>query len=251
MNYVFFKRSVLAGLGLVAGAVAAPTSATRIQIDSGDTDFTPCVIGGASCAGLTMPFSANFGTGAFNKVYVYNNGLVSFGSEIAAGADLSSITSIGGDVFTAGYSPTMIPTTPFQVQDPSNAFNATGVLQFKPVFRVRYLTAFGATTETMQVSIFDVGGGEYALQFGHGRTSATPNIAANAYLGYAFGASSLQISGSTLQSQVQSGTTKFEYFFGSATPIVPEPSSWAMMIAGFAIVGCSLRRRERYTQLEA
>jgi hypothetical protein len=54
-----------------------------------------------------------------------------------------------------------------------------------------------------------------------------------------------------LQSQVQSGTAKFEYFFGSATPIVPEPSSWAMMIAGFAIVGCSLRRRERYTQLEA
>jgi hypothetical protein len=251
MNRVFFKRSVLAGFGILTAALSMPVRAERIQIDSGDADFTPCVIGGAPCAGLTMPFSANFGTGAFNKVYVYNNGLVSFGSEIAAGADLSSITSIGTNVFTAGYSPTMTPAALFQVQNPSNAFNATGVLQFKPVFRVRYLTAFGATTETMQVSIFDVGSGEYALQFGHGRTSATPNIAGNAYLGYAFGTSSLQISGSTLQSQVQSGTAKFEYFFGSATPIVPEPSSWAMMIAGFAIVGCSLRRRERYTQLEA
>jgi hypothetical protein len=250
MNRVFFKRSILAGLGLAASAVAAPALATRIQIDSGDSDFTPCVIGGAACAGLTMPFSADFGTGAFNKVYVYNNGLVSFGTEIAAGADLSSITSIGGNVFTAGYSPTMIPTTPFQVQNPSIAFNATGVLQFKPVFRVRYLTAFGATTETMQVSIFDVGGGEYALQFGHGRTSAAPNIATDAYLGYAFGGSSLQISGSTLQSQVQSGTTPFEYFFRAATPGIPEPGSWVMMIAGFAIVGSNLRRRERVTRLE-
>ena len=103
----------------------------------------------------------------------------------------------------------------------------------------------------MQVSIFDVGGGEYALQFGHGRTSATPNIAANAYLGYAFGASSLQISGSTLQSQIQSGASKFEYFFGASTPSVPEPSSWAMMIAGFTMVGSSLRRRKRYIRLMA
>ena len=143
MNPVFFRRSVLAGLGFVAAALSQSIRAERIQIDSGDSDFTPCIIGGAPCAGLTMPFSANFGAGAFNKVYVYNNGLFSFGSEIATGADLSSITSIGGNVFTAGYSPTMIPTTPFQVQDPSNAFNATGVLQFKPVFRVRYVTAFG------------------------------------------------------------------------------------------------------------
>jgi hypothetical protein len=251
MKRSFFKRSVLAGLGLVATILSQPVLANRIQIDSGDSDFTPCVIGGTPCAGLTMPFSADFGTGVFNKVYVYNNGLVSFGSEIAAGADLSSITSIGGNVFTAGYSPTMIPSTPFQVQDPSIAFNATGVLQFKPVFRVRYLTAFETTTETMQVSIFDVGGGEYALQFGHGRTSATPNIAANAYLGYAFGASNLQISGSALQSQVQSGTTKFEYFFRATAASVPEPGSWALIITGFAMVGSILRRRERFVQREA
>jgi hypothetical protein len=100
MKRVFFKRSVLAVLGLVAAALSQSVRADRIEIDSGDSDFTPCVIGGAPCAGLTMPFNANFGTGAFSKVYVYNNGLVSFGSEIAAGADLSSITSIGTNVFT-------------------------------------------------------------------------------------------------------------------------------------------------------
>lgn len=144
MNGVFFRRSILAGLGLVFGSLATPAYSTRIEIDSGDTDFAPCIIGGAPCAGLTMPFNANFGVGAFNKVYVYNNGLISFGSEIAAGANLSSITSIGGNVFTAGYSPTMTLTAPFQLQNPSIAFNATGTLQNKPVFRVRYVTTIGA-----------------------------------------------------------------------------------------------------------
>jgi PEP-CTERM motif len=251
MNRSFFKRSVLTGL-MVGAAVASPAWATRIQIDSSNTDFTPCVVGGAPCVGLTMPFSADFGAGAFNKVYVYNNGLVSFGGEIAAGANLSSITSIGGNVFTAGYSPSMTLTAPFQLQDPSIAFNATGVLLNKPVFRVRYLASFGATTGMpMQISIFDVGGGEYALQFAHGSGPGTPDIAADAYLGYSFGASNLQVTGATLRGQVQGGTTPFEYFFRAATPAVPEPSSWAMMIAGFAIVGGGLRRRQSSALQEA
>jgi PEP-CTERM motif len=244
MKRVFFKRSVLAGLGLVASALPYPAAASRIEIDSGDTDFTPCAIGGAPCAGLTMPFSANFGTGAFNTVYVYNNGLVSFGSEISAGANLSSITSIGSNVFTAGYSPSMTMTQPFQLQLPSIAFNATGVLQNKPVFRVRYLASFGAVSDiTMQVSIFDVGAGEYALQFSHGRNNTQPDIAPDAYLGYSFGASNLQVSGATLRGQVQAGTTAYEYFFRTAAPIVPEPATWAMMLTGFGLVGATMRRR--------
>lgn len=33
---------------------------------------------------------------------------------------------------------------------------------------------------------------------------------------------------------------------GSATPAVPEPATWAMMIAGFGAVGGAMRRRSRY-----
>jgi PEP-CTERM motif len=247
MNRVFFKRTVLAGL-MVGVLFGQPAQASRIEIDSGDTNFTPCAIGGAACAGVSMAFSANFGTGAFNKVYVYNNGLVSFGSEISAGANLASITSIGGNVFTAGYSPTTTLTQPFQLQLPSNAFNATGVLQNKPVFRVRYVAAVAGTGDVdMQVSIFDVGAGEYALQFSHGRLNTQPDIAADAYLGYSFGTSNLQISGNTLRGLVQGGTTKFEYFFRATATAVPEPGSWAMMIAGLGIVGASLRRRQTFS----
>ena len=241
MRTGFIKSSALAGLGVVS-LLPLSAQAHRIEIDSGDTDFAPCVIGGPPCAGLTMPFSANFGSGAFNSVYVYNNGLVSFGSEIAAGANLSSITSIGGNVFTAGYSPTMTMTQAFQLQLPSVAFNATGVLQNKPVFRVRYLASFGVVSDvTMQVSIFDVGAGEYALQFSHGRLNTQPDIAPDAYLGYSFGASNLQVSGSTLQSQIQGGTTDFEYFFRTVAPTVPEPATWAMMMAGFGLIGAIQR----------
>jgi hypothetical protein len=251
MNRVFFKRTVLAGL-MVGACWSISASARTVVIDNGDTDVPPCAIGGSPCAGLTMPFSADFGVGAFNKIYVYNNGLVSFGSEIAAGANLSSITSIGGNVFTAGYSPSMTLTQPFQLQLPSTASNEIGILKDKPVFRVRYLTSFGAVTGMlMQVSIFDVGGGEYALQFAHGNSGGTPDIAANAYLGYSFGASNFQVSGSTLRTQVQGGATAFEYFFRTATPSVPEPTSWVTMLVGFAIVGGGLRRRRSITLREA
>ena len=250
MTTGIIRKMILAsGTALAISVFVAPAHARRIQLDSGQSDFAPCVFGGATCVGIDMPFSANFGTGAFSKVYVYDNGLVSFGSVIAASADLSSLASIGGNVLTAGYSPTMSMTTPFQVQDPSDAFAATGVLNSVPVFRVRYVASFGTATETadlpMQFSIFDVGSGVYALQFGHGDFDKDPDIAPDAYLGYSFGGAGFQVSGATLRSQVQSGTTDFEYFFGGSTGAVPEPASWMMLMVGFGLAGGAMRQKRR------
>lgn len=243
------KAMLASGTALAIGGLAVPAEAGRIQIDSGTSDFAPCVLGSGTCAGIDMPFSANFGTGAFNKVYVYSNGLVSFGSEIAAAADLTSLASIGDNVFTGGYSPTMTLSIPFQLQDPSIAFAGTGILAGKPVFRIRYLASFGTAVETadlpMQFSIFDVGSGQFALQFGHGSSSKAPDIASDSYLGYSFGGIGVQVSGTTLRTQVQSGTTDFEYFFGGTGAAVPEAASWMMLVAGFGLVGCTLRQRRR------
>jgi hypothetical protein len=247
-----FHKHLMIGTAAALSAIASPAYAERTQIDNASSAIPAaslCTIGSA-CTALTMPFSASFGTGAFNSVYVYRNGLVSIGSQIAAGANLSSLAAIGGNVFTAGYSPSgLVELSDFQVQDPTpQAFDATGSLFLKPVFRVRYfanLTADPANKQRMQFSIFDVGGGEYALQFGHGSGSnvGAPVFAPDGYLGYSFGGAGIQRSGPALISDINGYSTKFEYFFGANAGAVPEPASWAMMVFGFGLIGGIIRRQ--------
>lgn len=251
MAWSFHKHFVV-GTATALAAIAHPAYAERIQIDNASNPIPAaalCSIGSA-CTALTMPFSANFGTSSFNSVYVYTNGLVSIGSQIAAGANLSSLASIGGNVFTAGYSPSgLVELSDFQVQDPTpQAFDATGSLFLKPVFRVRYFanfTADPANKQRMQFSIFDVGGGEYALQFGHGSGSnvGAPIFAPDGYLGYFIGGAGIQRSGPALISDINGYSTKFEYFFDANAGAVPEPASWAMLVVGFGLMGGIVRRQ--------
>lgn len=46
-------------------------------------------------------------------------------------------------------------------------------------------------------------------------------------------------------SMVGPGPTSFTVTYSTAANAVPEPTSWAMMIAGFGLVGSSLRRRKQ------
>ncbi len=230
----------------VAAAVLAvgPAEAKRIQIDGSFSPITACTIGNP-CAALTMPFSADFGTGTFNALYVYDNGLVSFGSEIAAGSDLSSLSSIGGNVFTAGYSPGALMTlSAFATQDTFTAFDASGVLNGKTVFRVRYLADIaGGSSVPMEFSIFDVGAGQFALQLTHGSVSNF-DIASDAYLGYSFGGAGIQRSGPSLVNDVRAANVDFEYFFPAGAGGVPESSIWVSMFLGFGLMGAALRSRQ-------
>ena len=216
--------------------------ASRIAIDNSATPFSACSIAGP-CVATPIPITANFGFGAFNSLYIYSNGLVSIGAQIAPGANLTSLSSIGGNVFTAGYAPGMTLAN-FQLQDPTPS--ATFDFPGRPVARVRYTASFGSVVDMpMGFSIFDLGSGAYALQFNHGdpfNLASAPDIASNAYLGYAFGAANFQQSGAPLVSAVRSEAT-FRYFFPAATPTVPEPSSWIMLMAGFGILGASIRRQ--------
>jgi hypothetical protein len=240
MKRVFFKRSVLAVLGLVASGWSVATQAREAVIDGNPFNpITACVIGGASCVATPMGFTANFGNGSFSGVYIYSNGLISFGSEIAGGADLSSLASIGTNIFTAGYSPTMALST-FRV--------ATGLanVEFinRPVIRINYLASVDATNHATQIDIYDLGGGEFVLQFDYGGAGTTADIATNAYVGYNFpGAAGLQINNprARVQAASQPGNQDFRFFLPGATP---EPATWAMMLTGFGFAGLSLRRRK-------
>ena len=240
-------RLALRNLHCASAALAATLSysgvahASRVAIDNSATPFSACSIAGP-CVATPIPITANFGFGAFSSLFIYSNGLVSIGAQIAPGADLTSLSSIGGNVFSAGYAPGMTLAN-FQIQDPTPS--ATFDFPGRPVARVRYTASFGSVANMpMGFSIFDLGSGAYALQFNHGdpfNLASTPDIASNAYLGYSFGAATLQQSGASLQGLVRSEAT-FRYFFPAAVPVVPEPSSWMMLIAGFGLLGIGMRR---------
>jgi PEP-CTERM motif len=235
------SRSVIFGIAALAFSTS-PASARRIVIDG--NPFNPvvgCTIG-VSCAATPLGFTADFGSGAFNGLYIYGNGLISFGSEIAAGADLSSLASIGTNVFTAGYSPGMTL---------SNIEVATGLSNVEfvnaPVLRLRYLASFDAQTDIpFQIDIYNVSAGNYVLQFDYGSGIAPADIAADAYIGYNVpGSGALQVNNP--RSLVQNaGEDDFRYFFpAGAGGGVPEPLTWSMMLIGFGFVGGSMRSQRR------
>lgn len=87
---------------------------------------------------------------------------------------------------------------------------------------------------------------------GIGRDGALPidttglAVAAGDVLSFAFSKSAGQTFGSL------AGISAIVDFTPTATPpvdVVPEPATWAMMIGGFAMAGCALRRRGRVTSI--
>jgi hypothetical protein len=221
-----FSKLVLGvGATLLAVSAAGSAHARLIVIDSNPfTPITPCSIG-TPCAATPLGFNADFGGGSFSGLYVYDNGLVSFGSEISAGADLSALSTIGSSVFTAGYSSGMTLSN-FAVASDN--------------------TSFGTVTDApVQFDIYDLGGGDFVLQFDYGDGSFLPDIADDAYLGYhIIGGGSLQLTNQRADVQANSPTS-YRYFLPGRNPAVPEPGTWAMMIVGFGMAGIKLRRSVR------
>ena len=248
--------AALLGLGLiVAGADRADARIT--DIDSGPVRTIPTLcIGTATVCGTqtqltgdtdplrTPPLVADFGlsSGPFSSLYIYNNGLVSIGAPIAAGADLSSLSTIGGNVFTAGYSPTMTLSN-FLIQgpNPATAGGPTGT-----VVRVYYNATFNGKTQQMEFNIFDQGSGNFLLSFNHGDNGSDPSeidFPSNGYLGYSFDGVTVQSSNDVAQRLVRANTD-FNYRFRASTA-VPEPATWSMLLLGFGGVGAIIRRSRR------
>lgn len=249
------RQHAVTAIALGAAAWTGPAHAVRTSIDgSVDPVTTVCPISASSpCLTPTAlktsfeasPLVANFGFGPFSSVYIYDNGLVSIGAAIAPGANLSSLASIGGNVFTAGYSASRPAFTTVTIQGPQVAQSE---FVGRTVVRVTFCFTAGSCNgddQSQQFSIFDLGSGDYALTFNYGAFSGTENpvFPADAYAGYAFGANSVQESGPALQARVTQ-LAPFQYrFSATATPAVPEPYTWAMLLLGFFGVGAALRYR--------
>lgn len=267
------SRTALFMIGLAAAFLPLGSAAVaRITvIDQGQSipaanAVTACTIGGPACTAFTLPFSFNFGTGVTNQAFIYNRGIISFGAPIPGGVDpTADFTTFGVPVIAPLYVP-----GPSGVAGPYNAFTGTMTAPFSfpttlpnfgtDLFVITFLdpTAIDPTSFLRPYIhvIFDASATELRFEFVHGQsflsngvlTTALPNTTGT-QLGYVLGNTTVLRDPPDI-----SGTNAFQFFAGSASS-VPEPSTWAMMLLGFGVIGVALRgvgskaaNRRRFSQ---
>ena len=232
---------LLSGLAgaLAAGLALLPPSAALargVVIDgpSGSDSWTTlgslCAYGG-SCAGTSLGFNINVGHGLTDRIYIYDNGLVSIGSPITPGVDpVASLSDLPGqDIFTPFLSVTDTGLPADRIPRGSDEFEAT----------------FMANDENLgfnQPAAFDIkplaGGniGAFTLSFYYGDVAFGPPDFYRGVAGYQFG-------GTSDEQNVGGDDVSIDFDFGVPPAVVPEPSVWVLTIVGFGLLGAALRRR--------
>jgi hypothetical protein len=228
--------------------------------------FNMAAIAAASGALL---LSAGAASASVNLITFEEPGLTamsnSVGAAVPVGAQLSNqfLGTLGASFSSgAGYAavvnhgfPSLTPTPPNLI----GGTTAAGTLDYTAAISVAFFdpanTANQATTDHVKVlgDLFGLGSGTVTLnafdRFGNllGSVTDTDNkpLGQGPVLEFDMaGIQSVSFSGT-------SGTVGFDNFeFDTVTPVsaaVPEPASWALMIAGFGLAGAALRRRRPAT----
>jgi len=258
------RRIILAAAALSAACYSSQAMSRGTVIDHGETipvtnSITACTIGIAGCSAITLPFSFNFGTGITNQAFVYNSGVVSFGSAIPLNVpNNASFTNFGVPVIA----PLFVPGTtgvagPYQAftgtmtPDPTNAFQTT-LPNFGPdLFIITFLDPTDVDPTSFLTPyihlIMDFSATQIRFEFIHGQTFLSNGVlqvalpdTTGTQLGYSLGnpASPQQVFN---QPPDIAGINAFQ-FSSTTAGSVPEPGTWAMMLLGFGAVGLSLRR---------
>lgn len=269
----FTRKAVLAALTLSAASVSTQVMSRGTVIDHGETipvtnSITACTIGIAGCSSITLPFSFNFGTGVTNQAFVYDSGVVSFGSPIPLNVpNNSSFTSFGVPVIAPLFvpGPTGVP-GPYQAftgsmtPDPTNAFQTT-LPNFGPdLFVITFLDPTDVDPTSFLVPyihlIMDFSATQIRFEFIHGQTFLSNGVlqvalpdTTGTQLGYSLGnpASPQQLLN---QPPDIAGINAFQFTSATAGS-VPEPGTWAMMLFGFGAVGLSFRRMRPASERQA
>lgn len=269
----FTRKAVLAALTLSAASVSTQVMSRGTVIDHGETipvtnSIAACTIGIAGCSSITLPFSFNFGTGVTNQAFVYDSGVVSFGSPIPLNVpNNSSFTSFGVPVIAPLFVPglTGVP-GPYQAftgsmtPDPTNAFQTT-LPNFGPdLFVITFLDPTDVDPTSFLVPyihlIMDFSATQIRFEFIHGQTFLSNGVlqvalpdTTGTQLGYSLGnpASPQQLLN---QPPDIAGINAFQFTSATAGS-VPEPGTWAMMLFGFGAVGLSFRRMRPASERQA
>jgi hypothetical protein len=215
------------------------------------TPITPCTIGVGTCT----PVATNLIAAAFANAYIYDRGIISFGSPLPASVGAATdFTTLGIPVIAPLYQPGPSGTAgPFTEVTAGNV--APGALFFnlaQPTFGTDlFIVTFLDPAEDTDPAaapivalIIDASTGALRFQFVHGMVNnssgdqAFPSTAGR-QLGYA-------INGQNLRDDTPDITATNAYSVTlAAVPSVPEPATWMAMLLGFGAIGLTFRRSTR------
>jgi hypothetical protein len=220
-NYTFI-------LAVAAASVAVPASAASLVIGAGT---------GNNC----FPFGCG-GPASANYQQVYNK--TGFSGPISITAVQFEYGQGTGTVNLGNYT-LSASTTTAAVDGLSSVFAANIGGDNTQVFNGTLASSYNGTLLTLTFSTpfaYDPSGGNLLLDFVISNPTNSGSVFFKSDNGNAGGVySRMQNFGS--------GTSGYglqtTFIFGNAVPAVPEPATWAMMLAGFGIVGGAMRRRQR------
>lgn len=242
-------RVLLTGLlGLLAVATAVPAEARRTAIDmTVDADGNDiqliydlggyCDLDGSDCDGTALGYDVDVGGGFTSRVFIHGNGILTFGE--AADFTLPDVQQAFAnfnDPALADYQRNLLS---------SGQNNQLDFLSFEPVFlqsasisvlssgqiNARWFTCFvplaggGCPESNLRTLTLTPFSGGYNGSFG----------------GNAGGDRGYVING--VYTPTENNFVLAARFRGLTPGAVPEPSTWAMMIGGFGLVGGMARRR--------
>ena len=218
-------------------------------IDTGVGQLTPCDLGDTFCA-------ASFFTPLGGPMYVYAEGIVSFGNPLT-GIDLASIQAQDTDWFAGAFSGTQYQT--FGVQTFSYGAEAGWAINYYAQgTSVSLPDQFGqgGTTPLFQIQVLPHDYGDFGDNGEDVSVVFSGNPGDGSFIGYATDDGSsdgvtidntldLQNSDFTLVTQAGSlaPASSFSIVRSTASP-TPEPATWASMLLGFGVVGGALRYRK-------
>jgi PEP-CTERM motif len=222
-NYAFI-------LAVAAASISVPASAATLVI-------------GAGTGGNCFPFGCS-GPSSGNYQQVYNK--TGFSGPITITAvQFARDTTLGAGPANLGNYTLSVSTTAAAVDALSPVYAANIGGNNTQVFNGTLASSYDGTLLTLTFStpfIYNPAGGNLLLDFVISNPTNSSSIFFKADNGNAGGVySRMQNFGS--------GTTGYglqtTFIYGNAVGAVPEPATWAMMLAGFGIVGGTMRYRRR------
>ena len=265
-------RQITASLVLVAAVVSAPAFAQAIHDAGSFTGNTLARNDDGSTSAVALGFNVNFFGRNFSNVYVNNNGNVTFNAPLGTFTPfnlLSTSTPIlapfFADVDTRGAASNVVQ-------------YGQSTLDGRSVFGVNWINVGYFPNATDKLNSFqliitdrsDIGTGDFDFQYNYnnitwetgGASGGAGGLGGNsARVGWSNGvASSQELAGSAINGAFLNGGANalvsgalnssiagqynFQVRNGVVLPPVPEPETYAMMLAGLAALGLVARRKK-------